>query len=135
MVAPQSGWTDERLEKVLGNLLRSGVLLAAAVVLAGGILYLIHDGDKKKSNSRVFQGNAPDPEEVPELTSFSGIYHWAFQGHSRGIIQLGLLLLVATPVARVAFSAVAFALERDRTYVLLTVAVLAVLLYSLIWGQ
>ncbi len=131
MVEPPSGWTDERLEKVLGNLLRAGVLLAATVVLAGGILYLIHYGDQKTSSSRVFQA----PEEVPELTTFSGTYHWALQGHSRGIIQLGLLLLVATPIARVAFSAVAFALERDRTYVVLTLVVLAVLLYSLIWGK
>jgi uncharacterized membrane protein len=135
MVEPQSGWTDERLEQVLGNLLRSGVLLAAAVVLAGGILYLIHYGDRSISTSPVFQGNAPAPEEEPELTSFSGIGHLALQGHSRAIIQLGLLLLVATPIARVVFSAVAFVLERDRIYVLVTFFVLAVLLYSLIWGQ
>lgn len=135
MVEPQSGWTDERLEKVLGNLLRSGVLLAAAVVLAGGILYLIHYGNRSISTNRVFQGNAPAPEEDPELSSFSGIAHWALHGHSYGIIQLGLLLLVATPIARVVFSAVAFVLERDRIYVLVTLFVLAVLLYSLVWGQ
>ena len=128
-------WTDEQLEKVLGNLLRAGVLLAAAVVLAGGILYLIHYGTKNPRTSRVFQGNASTPEEVPDLDSFAGILYWSLQGHSRGIIQLGLLLLVATPVARVVFSAVAFALERDRTYVLLTLIVLAVLTYSLMWGQ
>ncbi len=135
MVAPQSGWTDERLEQVLGHLLRAGVLLAAAVVLAGGVIYLAHYGGQKVSNSRVFQTNAPSAEEVPELTSFFGIFRWAFQGHSRGIIQLGLLLLVATPIARVVFSAVAFVLERDRTYVLVTLFVLAVLIYSLAWGK
>jgi uncharacterized membrane protein len=51
----------------------------------------------------------------------------------RSIIQFGLLLLIATPVARVLISAVAFALQRDRTYVLITLAVLGVLLLSL-WG-
>ena len=56
----------------------------------------------------------------------------ALQGRGRGIIQLGLLLLIATPIARVVFSVYAFARQRDRTYVLVTLVVLAVLLYSLI---
>ena len=54
-----------------------------------------------------------------------------FPWHSRGLIQFGLLLLIAVPVARVAFSVVAFALQRDRTYVVVTLIVLAVLLYGL----
>jgi uncharacterized membrane protein len=51
--------------------------------------------------------------------------------HSRGLIQLGLLLLIATPVARVAFSVLAFAEQRDWLYVSITLVVLAVLVYSL----
>jgi uncharacterized membrane protein len=50
---------------------------------------------------------------------------------ARAIIQLGLLLLIATPVARVAFSAVAFAIEHDYMYVVITLIVLAILSYSL----
>ena len=50
----------------------------------------------------------------------------------RGIIQFGLVLLIATPVARVAFSVAAFALQRDNTYVAITLIVLAVLLFSLL---
>jgi uncharacterized membrane protein len=49
-------------------------------------------------------------------------------------VQLGVLLLIATPVARVAFSALAFARQRDYTYVALTLFVLAVLLCSLFVG-
>ena len=56
----------------------------------------------------------------------------AFTLHSRGLIQLGLLLLIATPVARVAFSIFGFAEEKDRMYVAFTVIVLLILLYSLI---
>ncbi len=48
------------------------------------------------------------------------------------MIQLGLLLLIATPIARVAFSVVGFAIERDRMYVVFTLIVLAILLYSLL---
>jgi uncharacterized membrane protein len=51
------------------------------------------------------------------------------------LIQLGLLLLIATPVARVAFSAAAFAMQRDRLYVVVALIVLAVLMYSLMGGR
>jgi uncharacterized membrane protein len=44
---------------------------------------------------------------------------------------LGLLLLIATPVARVAFSVIGFALEKDWMYVVITLIVLALLIYSL----
>ncbi len=53
---------------------------------------------------------------------------------ARSIIQFGILLLIATPIARVAFSLVGFAIERDRAYVTITAIVLAILLYSLISG-
>jgi uncharacterized membrane protein len=53
-------------------------------------------------------------------------------GRGRGLIQLGLLFLIATPIARVAFSIVGFAIERDRMYVVFTLIVLAILLYSLL---
>ena len=52
--------------------------------------------------------------------------------HSRGIIQLGILLLIATPIARVAFAVFAFAAERDKMYVVFTLIVLTILMYSLI---
>lgn len=74
---------------------------------------------------RVFRG------EPSDLRNVSGIVTGAVSWHSRGLILFGLLLLIATPVARVAFSVVAFALQRDRTYVVVTLIVLAVLLYSL----
>jgi uncharacterized membrane protein len=53
---------------------------------------------------------------------------------ARSIIQLGLLILIATPIARVAFSFIGFALERDRSYLFITAIVLTILLYSLING-
>ena len=59
----------------------------------------------------------------------------AFSGNSNGIIQLGLLLLIATPVARVVFSAFAFAIQQDKLYVFVTLAVLAVLAFGLASGR
>jgi uncharacterized membrane protein len=118
------GWTDQRVDEIIGNLLRVGVILAAAVVLLGGGLYLTQPGSTVP-DYRVFHG------EPAYLREVSGIVKDARALDGRGLIQLGLLLLLATPVARVAFSVVAFALQRDRTYVVVTLIVLAVLLYSL----
>jgi len=88
-------------------------------------LYLIKYGHAP-ADYRIFRG------EPTDLKSLSGIVRDAFTLHSRGIIQLGLLLLIATPVARVAFSIFGFAEEKDRMYVTFTVIVLLILLYSLI---
>jgi len=118
-------WDDRRMELILGNLLRSGVLLSAAVVLWGGCIYLSRHGHEKASY-RVFVG------EPSEFCTIPGVIHSVLNGRGRGLIQLGLLLLIATPIARVAFSMVGFALERDRMYVVFTLIVLAVLLYSLL---
>lgn len=120
-------WSDEQVEQVMGNLLRSGLVLAAAVVFLGGVLYLAQEGTTVP-RYRVFRG------EPSELRSLSGIVHDASALHARGIMQLGLLLLMATPVARVVFSLVAFLVQRDPTYVVVTAIILSVLAYSLSSG-
>lgn len=118
-------WTDVRVELAVSWILRAGLYLAAALVLAGGALYLARHG-AETPHYRVFEG------EPAELTSVDAIARDALAGSAQGVIQLGLLVLLATPVARVAFSVVAFALERDRLYVGVTLLVLAVLAYSLL---
>jgi uncharacterized membrane protein len=123
-VVKKSRWSDERVEEFMGNLLRAGVILAAIVVLAGGISYLISYGTTSP-DYRVFRG------EPADLRNVSGILADAIGLHSRGLIQFGLLVLVATPVARVAFSVFAFARQHDLIYVVLTLIVFAVLIYSL----
>jgi uncharacterized membrane protein len=120
-----SSWNDLRIEVIIGALLRTGVILAGAVVLVGAVVYLTHHG-WEAVNYSAFYG---EPET---LTSVTGIIQGALHLSGRAIIQFGLLILIATPVARVAFSAVAFAIERDYLYVWITLFVLAVLLYSLI---
>jgi uncharacterized membrane protein len=119
--------SDRQVEVWISVLLRTGVLLAALVVLSGGILYLLHHGDQLP-NYHAFHGTAVELQQ-PDL-----IFRGAISGRSSSLIQLGLLLLILTPVARVAFSVVAFAVERDRMYVIMTLIVLGVLLYSLISG-
>ena len=118
-------WDDHRIEVILGDLLRSGVVLAAAVVLWGACIYLSRHAHEP-TDYRVFRG------EPSDFRTISGVIQSVISGRGRGLIQLGLLLLIATPIARVAFSIVGFALERDRMYVVFTLIVLAILLYSLL---
>jgi uncharacterized membrane protein len=125
--AGPSAWKDQRIELIIGNLLRAGVLLSASVVVIGGIIYVSRHGSAIV-DYRNFRG------ELSPLRNFAGIIHEMRQLSGRAIIQFGLLLLIATPVARVIFSAVAFAWERDYLYVAFTLAVLAVLTYSLFGG-
>jgi uncharacterized membrane protein len=119
-----SGWNDLRIEIIVGVLLRTGVILAATVVLFGAVLYLSRHGHEVP-NYTTFHG------EPQSLKSPTDVIHGVTQLRARAIIQLGLLLLIATPVARVLFSAIAFALERDAMYVGITLFVLAILLLSL----
>jgi uncharacterized membrane protein len=117
-------WNDQRIEIIIGALLRTGVVLAAAIVLCGAVVYLARHGSAVPNYS-AFHG---EPEN---LKSISGIVQGALSMRDSAIIQLGLLLLIATPVARVLFSAIAFALEHDYMYVFVTLVVLGILLYSL----
>jgi uncharacterized membrane protein len=119
--------TDESLEIAISVILRTGVSIAGAVVSFGGIVYLArHAGEAV--NYRLFVGEPAASRKIGGIIAGT----LAFEG--RSIIQLGVLLLIATPILRVAFSLVGFAMERDRTYVVITAIVLAVLIYALISG-
>jgi len=115
---------DEQLDRTIGVVLRVGVIAAASVVLGGGIWYLVRFGTQVP-NYRAFHG------EPQGLRSVAGIWKGVVAIDPRSVIQLGLLLLIATPIARVALSVFAFAAQRDRTYVVITLVVLAVLIGSL----
>jgi uncharacterized membrane protein len=110
--------TDQKLELIVANLLRAGVSLSAAVVLAGGIWYL-----------------ADSPHTTPDYSSFQptliGLHSLEALRGPELLILIGLLTLIATPVARVIFALAAFALEKDYAYMVITAAVLLVLLYSI----
>jgi uncharacterized membrane protein len=116
--------TDDRMDRLIGGLLRAGVIVAALVTLAGGIWHLAQFGSAI-ADYHVFRG------EPAGLRSVGGVFRGLAAGHSANLIQLGLLILIGTPIARVAFSVYAFAAQRDRTYVVITLVVLAALAASL----
>jgi len=119
---------DERIAVIIGGMLRSGVVVSSAFVLGGGIWYLIRHGAGQPDYGK-FHGVPAD------LRTLSGIFHGVADLDPRSWIQLGLLILIATPVVRVLFSIFAFADERDWPYVGITVLVAAILLFSLFGGR
>lgn len=106
--------TDERLDTIIGNLLRWGVALAAAVVLAGGVWYLVVRATMPTDYHQFHS-------EVRGFTALAG---------PQWVILIGLLILIATPVARVGLSLMAFIAERDWIFVWITAVVLGVLVYG-----
>jgi uncharacterized membrane protein len=112
--------TDRDLDLIIARILRAGVMLSAAIVAAGGAWYLAESA-----------GARPPYQH---FTGTPGIRALAALPAPEVLILAGLLLLIATPVARVIFSMVAFAMEKDWAYVGITAIVLGVLAYSIITG-
>ena len=118
------GGDDRSFAVWLGRVLRAGVIAAAMIVVAGGTVYLSKHGTSLP-HYRVFRG------EPADLRSIRGILTEAADGRGRGLIQLGLLILIGTPIVRVLCSVAGFARERDWIYVAITIVVLGLLAYSL----
>jgi uncharacterized membrane protein len=119
---------ENSVEKTLAALLRSGVLFSAVTVMVGGVLNLLRHGRDPVIWEK-FHG------EPASLRTLTGIADAALAAQGRGIIQLGLLLLVAVPVLRVAVSFIVFLRKRDFASVSFTLCVLLVLGYSLFFAS
>jgi len=100
------------------------VLLSILVALIGMTLYLGRAG-RQMADLQIFRG------EPFALRSAPAIVAAALAGRREAVIQLGVVILIAAPIARVLLSLIAFALQRDRTYVAVTLIVLVVLLAGL----
>ena len=111
-------------ERWIGNLLRMGVRSAGVIVAAGAVLFLWNHG-AETPDDRTFHRQ---PAELRSITGLLGVIP-SLDG--RTLIQLGIVILIATPVARVALSAAAFARVGDRRFVCIDAFNLAVLVYSL----
>jgi uncharacterized membrane protein len=119
---------DRDVEKIVGKLLRFGVITASLVVLLGGILFLVQNGTQGRPDYHIFKG------EKNDFITFDGIFMGLFTLKPMAIIQFGVLLLIITPIMRIVFSLFAFILEMDKLYVIITLIVLAVILGSTFGG-
>jgi uncharacterized membrane protein len=120
-------WQDKDVEILMGTLLRFGVIFSAVVVIAGGIIYLVRHGHEAPSY-RSFAGPNERWDNLPSI--IKGVW----EGHGKELIQLGVVMLIATPIARILFSIFAFLLEKDYLYTVLTLIVLAVIVFSMLGG-
>ena len=126
-------WAEQDVELFIGKLLRYGVLLSCAITLFGGVIYLYQH-----------HGSVPDYSAIPSGQSFPGVADYlrelntilprALTLDGAAIIQLGVIVLIATPVLRVAFSSIAFLIEKDYMYVVITLIVLVIILSNMIFG-
>lgn len=119
--------TDQDLDISVAAMLRFGVSLSALVVLIGGVLWLRHPLVVHPDYTHFNPGD-------PALRTLTGTIQGTIDFAPKSIIQLGLIVLIATPVARVVFCVIGFARQRNLLYVAVSSVVLTILLYSLIRG-
>ena len=129
--SPEPQHEPRWVDTAISRLLRGGVLVSIAVVLIGLVFTFIHHPQYVRSKTAL--GELTDAAAVYPHT-IGDVLQQIRDGRGQAMVLLGLLLLIATPVARVAFSIVAFALEKDRLYVGITVVVLMLLLLSFALG-
>lgn len=126
-------WAERDVELYIGKLLRYGVMLSCAITVFGGIVYIYQH-----------HGKAADYSPIPDGQPFPGVDHYLrelstilprmldFDGAA--IVQFGVCVLIATPIIRVAFSAIAFLIEKDYMYVAITLLVLAIIMANMLLG-
>ena len=118
---------DKDIQVIIGWILRGGVATSMILVFIGGIFFVYRHG-YSIPDYRTFKG-------VPVfIHDFGGIINGVITFKGQAIIQLGIILLIATPIIRVAFSAVGFLLEKDYLYTFITLIVLLIILASMISG-
>ena len=115
----------EQTELIIRGVLRGGVLVSAGVIGIGVVAFYARYAAVGGSDVR----DTPFPHTLAAV--FGGLAH----GDPLAIIALGLLILLATPFTRVAVSILAFAVERDRVYTVITALVLLILIVSFLLGQ
>lgn len=119
---------DTDIQSIIGHVLRWGTIVSIGIVFFGGIFFIYRHG-----------------HSVPDYKTFKGIPAFlhqpadlmaaAFSFKGQAIIQLGVILLIATPILRVIFSTIGFALEKDYLYVGISLLVLLIIFSSMMSGR
>lgn len=121
-----------RLEVLISRLLRVGVIVSVGLIVVGTVATFVQHPDYVSSSGVLDSAVGPGATFPHELDALLASMR---QLRGEAIVTLGLLVLMATPVVRVAFSVIAFTRHRDTTYALITAAVLCLLLLSLVLGR
>jgi uncharacterized membrane protein len=119
---------DRDMQVLLGHVLRAGTIISVSIVFIGGIFFIYRHG-QSITDYHKFNG-------IPNFVqTASGIFHgiWALKGQA--MIQLGIALLIATPIIRIIFSAIGFVLEKDYMYLGISLLVLGIIFFSMMSGH
>lgn len=119
--------SEKRLQSVVSVTLRSGVLFASVIGIVGGLLFLATYGSETVNFSS-FDGTA---SPYVSLSSISRALGAGGQVEYLAVVQIGVIVLLLTPIVRVALSIVGFTLAGDKTYVAITTVVLLTLIASI----
>jgi uncharacterized membrane protein len=119
---------DTDMQLLLGRVLRLGMIISISIVFIGGLVFLYRHG-QSTPDYKTFKG-------IPAfLQNIGSLFSSAFSFHGQAIIQLGIILLIATPVLRVMFSAIGFVLEKDYLYTGISLLVLLIIFASMLSGH
>ena len=128
METPGHKFNDRDIQQIIGKMLRYGVLTSCAITLLGGIFYLFYHGMDAIPDYHIFTGSAS------AYTSLAPVLNGVLHFDVKEIVQFGVIVLIATPILRVAMSLIAFALEKDKLYVVISMIVLGIITTSLLGG-
>ncbi len=118
-------FTDLDLNRSVGNLLRIGVVLSV-FTSAAGFLKLFTEGFEMPDDYSAL--------EIPDDKIWATFWHSLLELQGVAIIQLGILLLIFTPLVRIIFAMIGYMKEKDYTYVIVSLIVLAIMLVSFLMG-
>lgn len=116
------------MRQAIGNALRIGVTTACTIAVISGIYYLVRHGGEPMPDYTKWTG------EPASYTTLTGILSGVFQLAAKDWIQLGVLVLMLTPIIRVVLSIVDFARQKDWLYVVITAIVLLVIIGNSLEG-
>jgi len=118
---------DEQIQNNLARVMVAGTIISASIIFAGLCWYLLAN-QGLKAGDHIFSGEPKYFENPVSMVRRAFEVHEV--GHRRSFIMLGVILLLISPVVRVAFAFCGFALQKDRLYAIISLVVLVVLLIS-----
>lgn len=127
-------WAERDMELFIGKLLRYGVMLSCGITLFGGLIYLIQNHGLSIAHYKPVPDDQPFPGVDHYLRELTTILPRVLDLDGAAIIQLGVCVLIATPILRVAFSVIGFLIEKDYMYVVITLIVLFIIVANMLLG-
>lgn len=121
------GWSQPRLYDAVSKVLRYGTIISAAVLALGLVVLLLNEPSQVPGTVQSMLSSGFGAPTLSPTALLSGLA----SGNPLNVLEVGTLVLLATPIARVAASVVLFLREKDITYVAITVLVLAMLLLAI----